>query len=229
MVANPIGVLVVDDERATRRMIAGTLSTGGYSVLEAETGEDALDLMQTRRPPLMVLDIMLPGVNGFEVCRALRERGQDVGILMLTSMSEASDRVYGLDQGADDYLVKPFYPEELLARIRAIQRRMKPSRTGDEGVEYRGLRLVFRTQKCFRDEREVDLTQTEFVLLAELLRCPGEVRSREELSRSLWGEGHFGSTKALDVYIRRLREKIEDDPSDPVLIQTVRGHGYVCE
>ena len=229
MIPSGAQILVVEDDKATRRMICQTLARDGFQVLEEATGEAALEAFLRSRPALVVLDIMLPGIDGFEVCQRLRASGEEVPILMLTARSEDADKIQGLELGAADYMVKPFNPMELRARLRAILRRMGGRGEGQGDLEYRDVKLQFRQQKCFKGGREVDLTPREFRLLAELLKAPGKVQSREDLSSHIWGKGHFGSPKSLDVYIGRLRRKVEDDPSAPTLIRTARGCGYVCE
>lgn len=221
--------LVVEDDAPTLKFLQRTLSAGGFQVLGAETGEQGIELFGAHRPQLIVLDILLPGINGFEVCRAVRAREDQVAILMLTSKGSEEDKVLGLALGADDYMVKPFSPAELMARLQAILRRTHRGGSSQGPLEYRGLRLEFPHQKCFKGEREIDLTPQEFILLAELLRHAGQPLSREALSEALWGPDHHGSPKSLDVYIRRLREKVEDDPGHPALILTAWGFGYVCE
>lgn len=176
----------------------------------------------------MVLDIGLPGMDGFEVCRTLRASGRGQGILMLTAKEDDHDKIQGLEAGADDYMVKPFNPRELVARIRAVLRRLNPVSPSDDALLFKGLRLEPQNRRVFRDGIEVRLTPREFHLLANLLRASGRAMSREELTDALWGTNHYGSPKLLDVYVRRLREKIEADPSAPQLIQTVWGFGYAC-
>lgn len=229
LIPKPALALVVEDDAPTLKFVQRTLAGNGFQVMEATTGEAALELFQAHHPDLLVLDILLPGIDGFQVCRSIRESGSDAAILMLTSKGDEADKVRGLELGADDYMVKPFSPTELVARLQAILRRMHRVESGQEPHEHRGIRMEFRLQKCFKEGREVDLTPREFVLLSELLRNAGQPLSRESLSTSLWGRGHHGSPKSLDVYIRRLREKIEDVPADPTLIRTVWGYGYVCE
>ena len=219
-------VLIVEDDRATRTLISKALVRAQFCTLEADTGEAALDSYWQHKPDLLILDIMLPGMDGFAVCRVLRAAGAPVPILMLTVRNADPDKILGLELGADDYMVKPFNPLELVARVRAILRRAKPVLAPDESISYQGLRMDFRLQECFKDGEPLDLTPHEFLLLAELLKTPGVSRSREDLLARVWGAHHYGSAKGLDVYIRRLRKKIEADASTPTLIQTVWGHGY---
>jgi len=219
-------VLIVEDDRATRTLIKKAMIRAHFQTLEAGTGESALDDYWQHKPDLLILDIVLPGMDGFAVCRALRAAGAPVPILMLTVRNADLDKILGLELGADDYMVKPFNPLELAARVKAILRRSRPVPAPDDSISYQGLRMDFRLQECFRDGEPLDLTPHEFLLLAELLRTPGVSRSREDLLARVWGEHHYGSAKGLDVYIRRLRKKIEQDASAPTLIRTVWGHGY---
>jgi len=221
-------ILIVEDEATTLSLIRRTLANEGFSILEAGTGEAGLGLYWEYQPQLIVLDIILPGMDGFEVCQTLRSRGEGVPILMLTSKGKDSDRVLGLNLGADDYVVKPFYPKELVARVKAILRRTSKSVAPTANLEYRGITLEFRYRKCIKENGEVDLTPTEFSLLAELLSHPGQVLSRDVLNERLWGANHRGSAKSLDVYIGRLRDKLEGAQEEPPLIHTERGVGYFC-
>lgn len=221
-------VLVVEDEASARLLIETALIRGGYRVATAENGEEALAFCRGRTPDAVTLDLALPGMDGFEVCRTLRAEGFSMPILMLTALCDAGDKVRGLDLGADDYLTKPFNPLELSARLRALLRRTHPLAAPEPTLVHRGLRLELGRQRCFKEGRELSLTRHEFVLLAELLRRPGLPRSRKDLASRVWGAFHHGSPKSLDVYIRRLREKVEDDPSHPDLIHTARGVGYLC-
>jgi DNA-binding response OmpR family regulator len=219
-------VLIVEDDRATRVLIRKALVRAHFQTLEADSGEAALDSYWQHKPDLLVLDIVLPAMDGFAVCRALRAAGAPVPILVLTVRKADPDKIMGLELGADDYMVKPFNPLELVARARAILRRARPAPAPDASLSCHGLRMDFRQQECFKDGKPLDLTPHEFLLLAELLRTPGVSRSREDLLARVWGEHHYGSAKGLDVYIRRLRKKIELDASAPILIRTVWGHGY---
>lgn len=201
------------------------LEDEGWDVLEADNGEDALAIFKRENANVVLIDIMLPGIDGFEVCRSLR-RSTDVPIIMVTARSDTHDVVAGLEAGADDYLTKPFEPKELSARIRALLRR---ARSSDPDLTH----LVFDELEVSPDEgrvtlrgEEVHLTKTEFRLLVELASSPGRVFSREVLLERVWGYGYFGDGRLVDVHIRRLRTKIEPDPADPRYVVTVRGLGY---
>lgn len=220
-------VLVVEDDASARLLIQTALVRNGFRVAVAESGEEALDVCRERIPDAITLDLALPGLDGFEVCRILRAEGLSIPVLMLTARNEDGDKVRGLDLGADDYLTKPFNPLELGARLRALLRRARPP-VAEPTLNHRGLSLDLSRQRCFKEGRELALTRHEFILLAELLKRPGRPLSRKDLTTRVWGPRHHGSPKSLDVYIRRLREKVEDDPSHPDLIHTARGVGYLC-
>jgi DNA-binding response OmpR family regulator len=221
-------ILVIEDDDPTLAKIMRTLVRSHFQALEARTGEEGLKMFETREFDLIVLDILLPGMDGFEVCRSIRDSRKPTPIIFLTTLGDTENLVRGLTMGADDYMVKPFKPEELVARIRTVLRRKQevPAATH---LKLRDLDLEYHSQKCFKNGRELDLTPTEFHLLMELCSTPGQAVSRSVLSNSVWGPSHHVSEKSLDVYIARLRQKVEDDPTEPSLIRTVRGYGYVCE
>ena len=223
-------VLIVEDEPLTRRMTKASLQKNGFRVIEAESGEEALfHFEQAPYPDVVILDIGLPGLDGFEVCRKVRELRGDTAILMLTARADSEDKITGLTLGADDYLVKPFVPGELVARIRAVLRRATMWPAPTETLVFKDLTLDFNTQKAFKNGTDVNLSPREFLLLAALLRHPGKIMSRDQLGREVWGEARTGSARALDVFICKLREKIEEDPTCPRSIKTVRGAGYVFD
>lgn len=224
----PCSVLVVEDDEFARKYIRMTLQKAGYHVVEAGTGEEALDLFDQQPPNAVLLDIGLPGMDGFEVCQMMRARREDMAILILTGRSDDSDKVSGLDLGADDYLVKPFGPDVLLARINAVLRRCFRQIQDSDVLTLGDLRLEFHTMKVFKGPNPIDLTKREFSLLATFLKHPGEVLSRDRLRNEVWGENHFGSAKALDVFVCKLREKLEDDPAHPKYFRTAWGVGFVC-
>ena len=221
-----LDVMVVEDDPGARKYIRIALQKAGYQVREAGSGEEALGLMDERPPGIVLLDIGLPGIDGFEVCRRLRSWREDLAILMITGRSGDADKVSSLDLGADDYLVKPFNPDVLMARIRAVARRCCRPPQPAEGLEHGDLRIEFLGMKVFKGDREVDLTPREFSLLAAFLRHPDEILTRDRLHREVWGEHHFGSAKALDVLVCKLREKLEDDPAHPKRFRTEWGVGY---
>ena len=219
-----VTVLVAEDDEAVRRSVERALRFEGFEVSTATDGEEALAAARAA-PDVIVLDIMMPGPDGLEVCRRLRSRGDRTPILMLTARHEVSDRVAGLDAGADDYLVKPFALDELLARLRALVRRTGPGRRGDP-VRVGDLLLDPAARTVHRGQRRIDLTKTEFDLLELLMTEPGIVFSRERIYREIWGIDFETTSNSLDVYVGYLRRKTEAE-GEPRLIQTVRGVGYV--
>lgn len=219
-------VLVVEDEEPIRRFITLNLNAAGFQVGEAESGEQALVKLRDFTPKVVVLDLMLPGIDGLEVCQKIRESTPDTFVLMLTARGQDTDKILGLELGADDYMVKPFNPLELIARIRAILRRNADPREGEKVLSCRHLSLNIPANKVFKDGLEIELTPIEFSMLKVFMENPERALKREELLNSVWGEDYFGDTKTLDVHIRRLREKIEDNPSQPQHIKTVWGSGY---
>ncbi|MHB1161690.1 MAG: response regulator transcription factor [Chloroflexota bacterium] len=216
-------ILIVDDDRKITGALRRGLSYEGYTVDVANSGAEAITMARDNLPGLVVLDIMMPGIDGLEVCRLLR-RTTDVPILMLTAKDEVMDRVAGLDAGADDYLVKPFAFEELLARVRALLRRREPQPRTE--LCFQDLCLDTRSRTAHRGERKIDLTTTEYKLLEFFLNRPGEVVSRHTILERVWGYDFEGESNVLEVYIRYLRTKLEAE-SEPRLIHTVRGAGYV--
>jgi DNA-binding response OmpR family regulator len=222
-----IKVLVVEDEAPIRKFITINLKRSGYEVLEADSGEKALEIVRVHNPRIVVLDIMLPGMDGFEVCRRIRQGSPDTVIIMLTARAQDTDKISGLELGADDYMVKPFNPLELMARIKTILRRTGDGKENQvEAVACGELLLDLRTQKFFKRNAEIELTPTEFSILKVFMTSTGKALSRNDLLNTVWGRNYFGDLKTVDVYIRRIREKIEDSPSDPKLIETVWGFGY---
>jgi two-component system, OmpR family, response regulator MtrA len=215
-------VMLVEDDLRIRGALELALRDHGYDVHSASTGEQALELLSQERPDVVLLDLMLPGIDGLEVCRRVRAES-DLPIIVVTARSDSSDVVAGLEAGADDYVTKPVVASELAARIRAVLRRVHPqsvpTRIGD-------LQLLVDRAMVLRAGEELRLTKTEFRLLCELAERPGEVKTREDLLRSVWGYDYFGDTRLLDVHIRRLRTKVEKDAGAPSLILTVRGVGY---
>ena len=217
-------VLVVDDEPAVREALRRALELEGYSVELAQNGAEALRLVNAIEPDMVVLDVLMPEVDGLAACRRLREEGSRVPVLMLTARAGVGDRVDGLDAGADDYLVKPFALEELLARIRALLRRGGHER-GEEPLRFGDIVLDPGTREVLRNGREIELTRTEFNLLELFLRNPRQVLTRSLIFERVWGYDFGPTSNALDVYIGYLRRKTEAG-GEPRLIQTVRGVGY---
>jgi two-component system response regulator MprA len=223
-------ILVVDDDRAVRESLRRSLEFNGYQVELASDGQQALDAVVSARPDAMVLDVMMPRLDGLEVCRRLRGTGDDLPILVLTARDLVSDRVAGLDAGADDYLPKPFALEELLARLRALLRRAVPERDGGAPaaatLSFADLRLDPGTREVRRGDRSISLTRTEFALLELLLSHPKQVLTRGRILEEVWGYDFPTSGNALEVYVGYLRRKTEA-AGEPRLIHTVRGVGYV--
>lgn len=221
-------ILVVDDDRAVRESLRRSLSFNGYSVELAHDGVEALELIASDRPDALVLDVMMPRLDGLEVCRQLRSTGDDLPILVLTARDSVSERVAGLDAGADDYLPKPFALEELLARMRALLRRTKPDDDDADSVAmtFSDLTLDPVTREVTRGQRQISLTRTEFALLEMLIANPRRVLTRSRILEEVWGFDFPTSGNALEVYVGYLRRKTEAD-GEPRLIHTVRGVGYV--
>ena len=222
-----ITVLVVEDSEFMRRHVAASLARAGFETIEAAGGEEALSIAKLHKPEVIVLDIMMPGMDGFETCEKLNEAGVDSAVIMLTGKSEDRHKIYGLEVGADDYIIKPFNPNELVARIKAVLRRWRRTGESSDTSEYMGIRIEYKVSKSYKHDRELDLTPREFAILSMFIQNPCKLLSKEEMYKSVWGENHFGSRKVIDVYIKRLREKVEDDPSDPQLIRTIWGKGYL--
>ncbi|NOY55227.1 MAG: response regulator transcription factor [Actinobacteria bacterium] len=218
-------ILIAEDDRGVRQSLERALRFEGYDVSAVKDGAEALEVLIEDVPDLLLLDVMMPHIDGLTVCRRLRATGNAVPVLMLTARHEVRDRVAGLDAGADDYLVKPFALEELLARIRALLRRNVPAE-GAETLTVGDLTLDPRTRKVTRGDRELNLTKTEFDLLELLLMNAGVVLTREVIYERIWGYDFGTSSNSLDVYIGYLRRKMEEG-GEPRLISTVRGVGYV--
>ncbi|GAB2644754.1 response regulator transcription factor [Nocardia goodfellowii] len=220
-------ILVVDDDRAVRESLRRSLTFNGYTVDLAVDGVDALEKANAQRPDALVLDVMMPRMDGLEVCRRLRSTGDDLPILVLTARDSVSERVAGLDAGADDYLPKPFALEELLARLRALlRRRATDPDDASEAMRFADLSLDPVTREVWRDSRSISLTRTEFSLLEMLMANPRRVLTRSRILEEVWGYDFPTSGNALEVYIGYLRRKTEAE-GEPRLIHTVRGVGYV--
>ena len=219
----PARILVVDDDVEILSLMRRGLSYAGYTVDLAETGEDALALALAASPDLVVLDVMLPGLDGLEVCRRLRAGDPTLPILMLTAKGRVPDRVVGLDAGADDYLVKPFALDELLARLRALLRRI--GATNEEVLRFADLVLDPSTRDVRRADRSIELTAKEYELLELFLRHPRQVLSRDAIFARVWGSDYLGGSNLIDVHVMRLRDKLET-AGESRLIHTVRGAGY---
>ena len=218
-------VLVVDDEPEIVRLVRAYLERAGFAVVTAAEGREALAVFRHERPNLVVLDLNLPGLDGLDVCREMR-RASDVPIIMLTARIEETDRLIGLELGADDYVVKPFSPREIVARVRAVLRRTEGTPVRPEVISAGGVRLDFTRRTASVNDRPLDLTTMEFDLLAALVEHPGQVFSRQELLDRVQGNAYEGYERTIDVHIKNLRKKLGDDSQDPGFIETVRGVGY---
>ncbi len=226
-------ILVCEDEVSIREFVVINLRRAGYEVIEAGSGEEALDRYDRaeEKPDIALLDIMLPGIDGFAVCRGLRERSDSMGIIMLTARTQEMEKVGGLMTGADDYVTKPFSPSELVARVDALYRRVDAARQRMEVQYLEEIRqgdfvLNLRNRTLKRDGTPVELTQLEFQIVEYFFTNPGQPLSRTDILHRVWGEDYYGEEKIVDVNIRRLRMKIETNPSSPEHIMTVWGHGY---
>ena len=222
-------VLVLEDEANIRGFIVINLRRAGYEVVEAESGEEALEKLKAQKDiRVALLDVMLPGIDGFEVCRRLRANDASIGIIMLTARSQEMDKVTGLMTGADDYVTKPFSPAELTARVDALMRRSGGAEPEEKSGELTSppFTLNLRNRTLEKNGQRVKLTQVEYGLMKLFMENPGKALSREEILDTVWGHDYFGELKIVDVNIRRLRLKIEDDTANPTYITTVWGFGY---
>lgn len=220
-------VLVIEDELAMRTVLCDCLSRHGYRVLSASEGAEGLDRATSERPDLVLLDLMLPRLDGFAICQELRRRGYDGVVLVVTARGRVEDRVRGLDLGADDYLVKPFSRDELLARVRALLRRRTTITSRPGGIFVFGdVRVDLDAYRVWKNQREVPLARKEFAMLRLMIEQSGRVISREEFLDRVWGVTAFPTTRTVDKHIVSLRQKIESDPARPLWIQTVHGAGY---
>ena len=218
-------VLVVDDEPTIREVVVRYLEREGYKTLEAGDGDRARELVERHSPSLVVLDLMLPGTDGLELCRWIRARSE-LPVIMLTARGEEADRIVGLELGADDYVTKPFSPRELVARVRSVLRRSAPAAAAKERLVFGELAIDASTREVTRRGTELRLTAKEFDLLWFLASHPRQVFSRDQLMDRVWGYSSALDTGTVTVHVRRLREKVEEDPSHPRLLETVWGVGY---
>lgn len=224
-------ILIVEDEEAIRKLIQVNLEMEGYDVKGAESGEEGIELAESFMPDIVLLDIMLPGMDGFEVCKVLRSKYQEMGIIMLTALSQDVDKIMGLEAGTDDYISKPFNPRELTLRIKSLERRLGLNNelySGDV-IESGRIKIDRQSRKVFKDGEQIDLTPTEYSVMLLFLENPNEAISRNEILDEVWGTDFVGDSKIVDVNIRRLRSKIEDQASNPEFIKTVWGIGYIWE
>ncbi|MDO5039508.1 response regulator transcription factor [Clostridium sp.] len=220
-------ILLVEDEVSIRGFLKINLARNGFEIIEASNGEDGIKKAIEEKPSVAVLDVMLPGIDGFQVCSKLREEFPEMGIIMLTAKGQDMDKIMGLEYGADDYIVKPFNPLEVVLRIKAILRRIE-SKEGKVVEELVNGPFVINlySQKITKDGVEIELTPKEYLIMKTFIENPNKAFSRDELLNSVWGYNYFGDPKIIDVNIRRLRAKIEKDSSNPQFIETVWGIGY---
>ncbi len=222
-------ILVVDDDFSIRQLLQVTLQVEGYDVILAEDGKEALDKLEEELVDLVVLDLMLPKIDGWKVCRQLREDGNDIPIIMLTARDDEMDTILGLKIGADDYITKPFSPRELVARIEAVLRRFSRLEDSNNLLQYSGIMIDKIKRKVIVSKEEIELSPKEFDILWDLAEHPGQIFSREHLLDKVWGFDYIGTDRTVDVHIKRLRSKLEIKESAYRYIQTVWGVGYKFE
>ena len=224
-------VLILDDENSIRQFMKINLEYQGYRACEAASGEEALKVFEEENPAVAILDVMLPGINGFEVCQKIREKSPKTGIIMVSAKSQDIDKILGLERGADDYIIKPFNPQELILRVRSLMRRVNLTNDKIEGEKTNSINdgpftLDLYAKTFYKNGQEIDLTPTEFTILNNFINSKGKAMTRDEIMKQTWGENYSNDTKIVDVNIRRIRAKIEEDPAKPKYIETVWGTGY---
>ena len=220
-------VLLVEDEESIRKFVKINLEREGYIIFEAGSGEEGIEVARRERPDIVVLDIMLPGIDGFEVCKTLRGEFPSLGIIMLTAKAEDYDKIMGLQYGTDDYLTKPFNPTELTLRIKSIERRLEPEEVKESNlIVDPPFKIDSYSRKFYKDDEELELTPIEYQIIKIFMTNPGKAMTRDEILRLVWGDDFLGDSKIVDVNIRRLRSKIETNPAKPNYIETVWGTGY---
>lgn len=221
-------ILLVEDEESIRGFLRINFQREKFQVIECESGEEGVRKALIEKPDIAILDVMLPGMNGFEVCQKLRESFPKMGIIMLTAKGEDMDKIMGLQFGADDYVLKPFNPLEITLRVKALIRRLEgiDEEENNDSIEVDNFKLDLYSQSLYKEEVEIDVTPKEFLLMKIFMQNPGKAFTRDELLNLVWGIDFFGDPKIVDVNIRRLRSKIEDNSSKPRYIETVWGTGY---
>lgn len=221
-------ILIVEDESSIRKFVKINLERNGFKVFEAESGEEALSIARRENIDIAILDIMLPGIDGFQVCKILRNEFPKMGIIMLTAKSQDIDKIMGLEYGTDDYMTKPFNPTELVLRVKSLARRIDSSNETEKSNLLISLPFKIDTysRKFYKNDEEIELTPTEYAIAKLFLEQPGRAFKRDEILNMVWGYDFIGDSKIVDVNIRRLRAKIEEDPSNPTYIETVWGIGY---
>lgn len=223
-------VLIVDDEEDIRQFTKINLEFAGFEIIEAGSAEEGIKLCEEKNPAIVILDIMLPGMDGFEACKILREKYLKLGIIMVTAKSQDVDKILGLQQGTDDYIIKPFNPQELVLRIKSLIRRIDISNEENENnseiLRDGNFKLDLYSRSFYKDDVEIDVTPTEFIILKNFFEHKGKALTREEIMKMTWGENYNRDAKIVDVNIRRIRAKIEENPAKPEYIETVWGTGY---
>ena len=224
-------VLILDDEDSIRQFMKINLEYQGYQTVEAATGEEAIKVFEEEDPAVAILDVMLPGISGYEVCEQIRKKSPKTGIIMVSAKSQDIDKILGLERGADDYIIKPFNPQELILRVRSLMRRVNltadTSKKEDTNTLNDGpFTLDLYSKTFFKGDTEIDVTPTEFTILKNFIQNKGKAMTRDEIMTETWGENYSNDTKIVDVNIRRIRAKIEENPAKPQFIETVWGTGY---
>ena len=221
-------ILLVEDEISIRGFLKINFERSNFQVIEAGTGEEGIRKALLEKPDVAILDVMLPGIDGYQVCNELRKKFNKIGIIMLTAKGQDMDKIMGLEYGADDYIVKPFNPIEVTLRVKALLRRIQGDKEekNENTIEIQPFKLDLYSKTLYKNKSEIDLTPKEFMLMKIFLENPGKAVSRDELLNLVWGIDFFGDSKIVDVNIRRLRAKIEDKSSEPMYIETVWGTGY---
>ncbi|WP_296126429.1 response regulator transcription factor [uncultured Anaerococcus sp.] len=224
-------ILILDDEDPIRQFMKINLDYQGYQTIEASSGEEALRLVDEENPAVAILDIMLPGISGLEVCEKIRDKYPMTGIIMVSAKSQDIDKILGLEKGADDYIIKPFNPQELILRVKSLMRRVNLNPVSTESENNKSLKdgpftLDIYSKTFYKDDIEIDVTPTEFTILEYFIKNKGKAMTRDEIMKETWGDNYSNDTKIVDVNIRRIRAKIEENPAKPEFIETVWGTGY---
>ena len=224
-------ILILDDEDPIRQFMKINLDYQGYQTIEASTGEEAIRVFEEEKPAVAILDIMLPGISGLEVCEIIRDKSPMTGIIMVSAKSQDIDKILGLEKGADDYIIKPFNPQELILRVKSLMRRVNLNPTEEKEDNKKSLqdgpfKLDIYSKSFYKNDREIDVTPTEFTILEYFIKNKGKAMTRDEIMKETWGENYSNDTKIVDVNVRRIRAKIEENPAKPEFIETVWGTGY---
>lgn len=224
-------ILILDDEDPIRQFMKINLDYQGYQTVEASSGEEALKVFEEEKPAVAILDIMLPGISGYEVCEKIRDMSPMTGIIMVSAKSQDIDKILGLEKGADDYIIKPFNPQELILRVKSLMRRVNLNPSSESKNDAKSLKdgpftLDIYSKTFYKEDREIDVTPTEFTILEYFIKNKGKAMTRDEIMKETWGDNYSNDTKIVDVNIRRIRAKIEENPAKPEFIETVWGTGY---